>query len=260
MDCEVLLPHISRRGQNMLRAMVGAAPEVGVRCNVVQAYMGSSSLLMSYGLGHLERRRLTEAHVANGGRLIGWDMGYWNRQVAMRCTVDQGHPHLWMRNMPGDRWEQAGIALRNDWSMKGPIVLIGMGVKSRKQFGFQGQEWELRTLAAIRAVTKREVLYRPKKPERLERCRNAEGPIEQALRSASLVVCRHSNVAVDACIAGIPVVCEDGAAAALYGSDLACPVNPSDAERLRFLQNLAYWQWTPSEAVQAWRFLLKVCA
>lgn len=242
----------------MLRAMVEAAPVAGVRCNVVQAYTGNSGLLMSYGLGHLQRRQWTEGHVSNGGRLIGWDMGYWDRDVAMRCTIDQGHPHRWLRDMPEDRWASAGIALRNDWNPKGPIVLVGMGVKSRHQFGFQGQEWELRTLAAIRAATKREVLYRPKKTEQLDRCRNAEGPIEEALRGASLVVCRHSNVAVDACIAGIPVVCEDGAAKALYGSDLTCPVNPSEAERLRFLQNLAYWQWTPSEAMQAWKFLLTV--
>lgn len=244
----------------MLRAMVEAAPEVGVRCKVVQAYTGCAPLLMSYGLGHRERLKWTEAHVANGGRLIGWDMGYWDRDVAMRCTVDDGHPHRWLRDMPGDRWEAAGIELRNDWNPDGPIVLVGMGIKSRQQFGLHGQEWELRTLAAIRAVTKREVLYRPKRTEQLEQCRTAEGSIDEALRGASFVVCRHSNVAVDACIAGIPVVCEDGAAAALYGSDLTCPVNPSEAERLRFLQNLAWFQWRPTEAVQAWRFLLKVCA
>lgn len=257
-DCEVLLPKIAKRGDLMLRAMVKAAPEVGVRCTVSDQYRGEAPLLMSYGLGHLERRRWTEAHVANGGRLIGWDMGYWDRDVAMRCTVDHGHPHRLIRDMPGDRWSRAGIALRSHCNMKGPILLVGMGVKSRQQFGFQGQEWELRTLAAIRAVTKREVLYRPKKPENLHGCRNANGAIHDALRGASLVVCRHSNVAVDACIAGVPVICEDGAAAALYGSALACPVNPSEAERLRFLQNLAWWQWKPEEAVQAWRFLLKV--
>lgn len=257
-DCEVLLPRVAKRGDTMLRAMIAAARDVGVYCSVTQRYEGRIPLLMSYGLGHGERRKWTESHVANGGRLIGWDMGYWDRDVSMRCTVDDGHPHRWLRDMPGDRWEAAGIQLRNDFSMKGPVVLVGMGVKSRQQFGLNGQEWELRTLAAIRAVTKREVLYRPKRPEQLERCRNADGPIEDAIRGASLVVCRHSNVSVDACIAGIPVVCEDGAAAALYGSDLTCPVNPSEAERLRFLQNLAHWQYKPAEAVTAWRFLLTV--
>lgn len=257
MDCEVLLPKIARRGRDILQAMVAASAQVGVRCIVTERYRKAAPLLMSYGLGHPERRHQTEAHVAAGGRLVGWDLGYWDRDTSMRCTVDAGHPRA-LPDMPGDRWDAAGIALRDDWNPDGPVVLIGMGIKSRQQFGLRGQEWEIGTLAAIRAVTDRPVLYRPKKPEHLDGCRNADGPIQDAIRGASLVVCRHSNVAIDACIAGIPVACEDGAAATLYGSDLACPVRPGRAERLRFLQNLAWFQWRPTEAVQAWRFLLKV--
>jgi hypothetical protein len=214
---------------------------------------------MSYGLGHPERMRWTEAHVAGGGRLIGWDMGYWSRDVAMRVTVDAGHPRA-LPLMPGDRWEAAGIALREDFDPNGPVVLVGMGRKSRAQFGLVGQEWEARALDRIRgAYPGRPVIYRPKKPESLAGCPSAEGVIEDVLRGASLVVCRHSNVAVDACIAGVPVVCEDGAAVALYGSDLSAPVNPDREQRRRFLQNLAWWQWQPNEAEGAWRFLLSVC-
>lgn len=258
MDCEVLLPKISRRGQIMMQAMIDAAPRVGVRCIVTETYRRKANLLMSYGLGHLERRRWTEAHVANGGRLIGWDLGYWDRESAMRVTVDSGHPKA-MPEMPADRWNQTGMLLREDFNPKGPIILVGMGRKSRAQFGYEGQAWEMGKLQEIqRQFPGRRVLYRPKKPEVWQASQISSGPIETALRGASLVVCRHSNVAVDACIAGVPVVCEDGAALALYGSDLASPVNPSRAERLRFLQNLAYWQYEPREATLAWKFLLKV--
>lgn len=243
----------------MLQAMIDAAPKVGVRCIVTEAHKNAAPLLMSYGLGHPERRIQTEAHVAGGGRLIGWDMGYWNRDVAMRVTVDSGHPRG-IPDMPAYRWDAARIGLRNDFDPAGPIVLVGIGRKSRTQFGLVGQEWEARTLMAIRSAHPgREVIYRPKQPEVLVGCMSAEGEIADVLRGASLVVCRHSNVAVDACIAGVPVVCEDGAAVALYGSDLSAPVNPDREQRRRFLQNLAWWQWQPSEAVQAWRFLLMVC-
>jgi len=259
-DCEVLLPHIGRRGRAIMQAMVDAAPRVGVRCQVTQSYRGVAPMLMSYGLGHIQRRHWTQAHVANGGRLIGWDMGYWDRDVAMRVTVDAEHPRH-MPMMPPHRWEAAGIALREEFDPTGTIVLVGMGRKSRAQFGWAGQEWEEAALARIRcAYPGRLVVYRPKKPEVLEGCRSDNRPIEEVLRGASLVVCRHSNVAVDACIAGVPVVCEDGAAAALYGSDLSAPVRPDREQRLQFLQNLAWWQWRPSEAEAAWRFLLKVCA
>lgn len=254
MDCEIWFPKIAARGTRMMRAMIEAAP---VNVTVTQTYQGKSPLLMAYGLGHVDRKQYTDAHVASGGRLIGWDMGYWNREQAMRCTVDAGHPKF-MPDMPADRWDASGIRLRNDFDPDGPIILIGMGVKSRRQFGFNGQQWELDTLAAIRAAYPGMlVLYRPKKPERLADCPMLVGSIESEIRGASLVVCRHSNVAVDACIAGIPVVCWDGAAKSLYGSTLSSPVNPTESERLQFLHNLAYWQWLPTEAKQAWSFLLR---
>lgn len=259
MDCEVLLPHISRRGTQIMQAMVEAAPKVGVRCIVTETYQKRAPWLMSYGLGHPVRRGWTERHVETGGRLIGWDLGYWDRDRSMRVTVDHNHPWRSLRDMPGDRWKAAGIQLREDYNPDGTIILVGIGRKSREQFGHGPHEWELATLAAIRAAyPNRKVLYRPKKPESLAGCTSIEGPIGDVLKGASLVVCRHSNVAVDACIAGVPVVCEDGAAAALYGSDLAHPVVPDREARLQFLQNLAYWQYRPEEAVLAWKFLIKV--
>ena len=117
-------------------------------------------------------------------------------------------------------------------------------------------EWEHRILAQVHsAYPGARILYRSKRPEHFDGCPSIDGSIEQALKGASLVVCHHSNVAVDACIAGIPVVCADGAAAALYNNDLLNPVTPSFEERLRFLRNLAWWQWHPSEAKKAWTFI-----
>lgn len=253
MECEVLLPHIARRGRAMLEAMIAAAP---IRCHVTEQYEGRAAMLMSYGLGHRVRRQWTSAHVENGGKLVGWDMGYWDRDHTMRVTVGGDHPKA-LPDMPATR---SVPTLREDCDPSGPIILVGMGRKSREQFGLWGQQWELRTLAAIRAAYPgRRVLYRPKKPEQMPGVEIAEGEIADVLRGASLVVCRHSNVAVDACVAGVPVVCEDGAARALYGSDLAAPVIPSVAQRQRFLENLAWWQWLPTEAREAWRFLLTVC-
>lgn len=258
MDCEVLFPKIAARGGRMLRAMVEEGVDAGVDCRVTEQYQGNSPWLMSYGLGHPGRRVSTDSHLKGGGHLIGWDMGFWDRSESMRLTVDADHTKN-LPPVPSDRWEATGFSLRNEYKKDGPIILVGLGRKTRIQFGFEGLAWELRTLAAIRAAyPKREVLYRPKKMERMQGVRSLSGPIEQAIKGASLVVCKHSNVAVDACIAGIPVVCEDGAAAYLYGNDLAQPIAPSNEQRLEFLIRLAYWQWKPSEAASAWKFLKTV--
>lgn len=258
MDCEVLVDAgMALRGAKMLEAMIDTAGEAGVRVTVSENWTGCADVLMSYGLGHMVRRQWQRQHLRRGGRLIGWDLGYWDRDVSgdasMRLTIDDDHPHRWIAPMPAARFDAAGITLREDSDPKGPVVLCGLGRKQRELKGYRGQEWELRQLQVLRARHKqRPVLYRPKRKDQpLPGCKTAEGLIENVIRGASLVVCAHSNVAVDACIAGIPVRCEDGAAFALYRDNPA----PSREQRIEFLRSLAWWQWKPSEALQAWKFL-----
>src|SRR5690606_31042250 len=96
----------------------------------------------------------------------------------------------------------------------------------------------------------RKVIFRPKRRDDMKLpCKtDGETPIAELLRGSSLVVCRHSNVAVDAAIAGVPFECEDGAAAWLQA-------RPYTAEnRLDFLRRLAHWQYRPDEADRAWAF------
>lgn len=258
MDCEVVLaPRTAVRGEKMLRAMVEAAAGAGVRVAFTDRWRAKAPWLMTYGLGHPERRAHNLEHIRRGGRLIGWDLGYWHRDVpvsfSMRLTIDADHPHRMLVPMPARRFDAAGITLREDFDPTGPIILCGLGPKQRRMLGLGVQQWERRTLARLhREMPGRRVLYRPKYAEHpLERCPTSHGPIEDALRGASLLVCAHSNTAVDACIAGVPVECEDGAAFALYENN---PM-PTRAQRLSFLRRLAWWQWTVPEAAQAWAFI-----
>jgi len=59
----------------------------------------------------------------------------------------------------------------------------------------------------------------------------------------------------------VPVVCEDGAAAAIYpGSLKAHASQPSAERRAEFLRRLAWWQWTPQECADGsfWRWMIGV--
>jgi hypothetical protein len=78
---------------------------------------------------------------------------------------------------------------------------------------------------------------------------DTDTPIAQLLRGASLVVARHSNVCLDAVQAGVPFEAEDGAAVWLQRREF------TPANRLEFLQRLAWWQWRAAEAPRAWQFL-----
>lgn len=243
-----------KRGARMLEAMIAAAPiEVRVR----QAYVGDCDILMVYGPGHPIRRPWQMRHMQTGRPMIAWDLGYWDRENTMRVTINADHPHAMLRPEKRDRWEAAKIELREDFDPDGPIILVGLGAKAVRVLNALPSQWESRALKKIRKTHPgKEVIFKPKRPGDL----GPEGvrylrdvPVETALKGASLTVCRHSNVAVDACIAGIPVECEDGAALALYRDNPA----PTRQQRLEFLHSLAYWQWKPEEAKDAWKYLLQ---
>lgn len=256
MRCEILYQPqgMASRGRKMLSAMIEAAPAAGIEPVVSSVWSRNADLLMTYGLGHPQRRQWTQAHLQKGGRVIAWDLGYWDRDkpgaFKMRITIDRDHPwHLIGPESP-DRLDRE---LRDDYSPDGHILLCGLGRKQRNYKGHRTREWEAATLKRIqKSHPGRRILYRPKKQEpALPGCRISQGTIEEAMRGASLVVCSHSNVAIDACIAGIPVECEDGIAFSLYRDN----PNPSPVERLEFLRSVAHWQYSTDEAAQAWNFI-----
>ena len=84
-------------------------------------------------------------------------------------------------------------------------------------------------------------------------------PIQQALAGAWCLVTYVSNAAVDAVIAGVPVICLGQCAGLLMGSsdirDVANPPTPHGREE--WLAQLVANQWTLDEIAsgEAWRVL-----
>jgi hypothetical protein len=253
--CEVLMDApMSRRGKRMLQALADTAPAGSV---VTTAYTGSRRVLALYGAGLPARAAVMRAHLARGGRVAAWDLGYWDRDDAMRVSVDNLHPTAAQLALAPAGETRRPVALREDADPAGPVLLVGIGPKSCDLLGLRFLQWETAALQRIkRSHPGRRVLWRPKgkRPVQLPGATLAHGqPIEDALRGCSLVVCRHSNVAIDAAIAGVPVQCDDGAARALYATNPA----PAPAERAEFLRRLAWWNWRPTEAAQAWAWINK---
>lgn len=204
---------------------------------------------MLWGVGaHSDVR---DQHIAAGGQVVMWDIGYLCRAKVngyMRVSIDQDHPQHLLDRAPLDdsRWRRLGIDVRNDYDPDGPIVLVGLGKKQRQ---YRGAGWEeAKYLELLERFPDRRIVYRPKpnsEPADIACEMVAKVPIEDVLRGASLVVCRHSNVAVDAVIAGIPFEAEDGAATWLRPG----------VDRMEFLARLAWFQWRPCEMREAWRFV-----
>lgn len=233
-----------------------------MQVRVTNRYTGGSEWMCLFGAGEVTRNAAFKKQVAAGKRAACFDLGYFGRTkipetAYVRVSVDHLHPQAWLHKTPPypTRWDRFGINLRDDFDPNGHVVVAGMGPKSKLQFNLY--DWETKALQnAQTRFPDRRILYRPKRDAvKVNWEQDSTSPIEDVLRGASLAICRHSNVAVDACVAGVPVETEDGAAKWLYGPTR----NPNEAQRLDFLRRLMWWQWRCDEMGDAWKFLLKVC-
>lgn len=238
----------------MLSAMADACAEAGDNVNVTSHFAGGADLLILFGVGHPANNWARHRQIKKGGRVLMWDLGYFGRRKMdgwLRMSIDHDHPQRFLDRTPDyGRWDTHAIELREDADPQGHIVLVGLGPKSRQYLKLR--TWEQETLQHLRNQHPgRRIVFRPKGSS-LTTLRGVEidrqEGIEGVLKGASLVVARHSNVCVDATIAGVPFQCEDGAAMWLSSRPY------TRDNRLDFLRRLAWWQWKPSEAGLALHF------
>lgn len=254
---------LSQRALSVYRALQAAVP-AQVRLLTTTRYHGDSQLLMLWGPGGPDRFAPMAAQLAAGGHVLALDLPYWQRDQKFRVSIDAPHPQRWVmrRDWPGSRFTADRVAVENRWNPTGPIVVAGIGRKARVQYGAAVDQWETQMMAsAARRWPDRPVLYRQKQADAPApagaRLLSTTRPIEEILAGASLLITWHSNVAVDAIRMGIPVICHDGAAAAVcaptFGVEEPAPLDAPIRDR--FLRNLAWFQWAPGEASACWRWL-----
>ena len=243
-----------RPGENMLSAMSVAIKTAGDSVVFSDHYIGDSEVLLIFGVGSKENSVARDKHRAGGGRTIMWDLGYFgNRKHALRVSIDDDHPTKFLDLAP-TKERSFNLRLQNVANPKGPILLIGTGAKQRSYL--RDSNWEINAYVALKKrFPGTRIIYRPKSARDYIKlpCERESGmPIAEALHGVSLLVCRHSNAAADAVVAGVPFEAIDGAATWLsskpYTSD----------NREEFLARLAWFQWTPEEAPDAWEFLIKM--
>lgn len=222
--------------------------------------VGTCDRLVLWGIGTPETGELAARARADGAHVVSLDLAYWGRQGSRytrpyRMSVDAPHPHKFLMSMSRSavRWDELGLSLRSEHQEDGHVVLVGMGWKAARHYHEEVGHWERSTARLVSAAWPgRRLVFRPK-PGDGRHCqgvpgiRTETGSVESMLRGAALVVCRHSNVGVDAILAGVPVSTEDGAAAAVYSGGYEPRAVISDELRLEFVHNLAWFQWTEAE-------------
>lgn len=247
-----------RKPRALLRSIFDSGVRNGLPIDWVSDY-SPCDLLVLYGWGGELQQGVLKRHRSD---YLAFDLGYWNRDGfedrKWRISINGFHcPDRIMKGpTPSDkRFRDEGIELSRARPRKNKsILLIGNAPKSVR-VGAQG--WTAQKSRELRKVfPDHRIIYRPK-PQRGSESNVSyhevfkDGSIESAIARSSLVVCRHSNVAVDACRLGVPVVCEDGAAASIYPNKLKdFKDQPTFDQRKEFLIRLAWWQWSIREIKQ----------
>lgn len=262
---EVLRPaDCNATGRVILNSIINQSAAGGVEVSVSPCYTGTAEWLVIWGVGAPGRSEIRDRHIAAGGKVALWDIGFFKRvKLYGHCkvSVNDDYATRWLdRTEPlPQRWDNLGLKLRDDADPSGHIVLAGIGPKHHAYLAGKIDNWERDKFKELsRRFPNRRIVYRPKPLRRYVEMLGVEmdpvSPIENVLRGAALVVCYHSNVAVDAVLAGVPFEAEDGVSTWLKDKPYTMET------RLDFVRRIARWQYKSTEMDQAWRFLLEVTA
>lgn len=256
--CQAMAAGIRRMGDRPIIIPAETYREPVTRCAVF------------YGFTDHMRAAMADHRTRGGSVYI--DLGYWGRHDGGRrsgfhkVSVNSRHPtdYFQKRPHPPERFLKFGVEIE-DWRSGGRHILIaGMSAKAAHAERFAPEQWERATIDTLRSVTDRPLLYRPKPNWKAARpLRGADySPPEQtmadALKNCHAVVTHHSNVAVDALLAGIPVFTSAGVSRPMGLTDLARIENPAKPEnRLQWAADVAFCQWSVAEMAEGkpWRHL-----
>lgn len=208
------------------------------------------------------------AHSRAGIHTLMLDKGYTRHSVSgdiraweyWRVAVDHHHPtHYLMRTArPADRLDRLGLELKPWRKSGGHILLAGSSAKYHAFYSLKDPtQWAHKMIRRLqRLAPGREIVYRPKTSwkdaEAVEGATFQQGgAIEDALKDAHALVTHGSNACFEAILNGVPCL--------ILGDAVARPISTtveeeieqlrmvSDAERMQWLANLAYQQWTLRE-------------
>lgn len=223
----------------------------------------------------VKSRELFWAHWRAGIHTIYFDKGYTRQSLAgpikiweyWRVAVDGHHPtpKLMSMSRPVDRINKLGIEIK-PWRITGDqIVIAGSSAKYHDFYGLSDPtRYSEKVIGKLKRHTNRQIIYRPKPswkeavPINGSTFSTSEQSIEEVLRGAHALVTHGSNACFEAVLLGVPCV--------VLGEAVAKPISSTELrdierlklatleDRMQWLSNLAYCQWTLKELAsgEAW--------
>ena len=216
-----------------------------------------------------------DANLMNRYRTAGIPVLYWdkaydrNHKGWFRVAINSNHPTKYIMDLdcPDDRREWFGWKAPK-WRKTGnKIIVVGSSGKYHKMIALQdATEYAEQTIKSIRKYTDMEIVYRPKHTHESARpipgtTWSIGGVFSDILNDAFAIVVQGSNAGFEALLRGVPsIVTGEAIVKPISSTRLSEIMNPRLASRdevTRFMNNLAYHQWTPSELQdgKAWGWL-----
>jgi hypothetical protein len=256
-------------------AFAKGAEQCGDKAIIYDEYKGltGEDVVAFYGMSP-EHTQCVKDMTAIGRPSVIADLGYFGRSKTQsaayyKISVNDNHPTAFFQNIKhsSDRFNIFGIKVEPMRKRGNYILFAGIGPKSSVLYNIEHQSWDQWAISELNKYTKIPIYYRAK-PNHAEKFKQIAGsiwsdptrPLESLLNDAWAVVTRHSNVAVDGIIRGVPCFAIDGVATKIGLTDLSqinTPRYPSYKEQLQFCYDLAYTQWTLSEVSEGklWKHL-----
>ncbi len=231
----------------------------------------TADIAMFYGMAGKLRHILAD-YVADGRKAVYVDLGYWGRiEGGRRCgfhkvSVNGRHPTGYFQKVAHspDRFAHFNLPIK-PWRVGGSkILLAGFSAKHAHFEGYKPLEWETRTVQALRNVTDRPIVYRPKPSCKMTLLLPGTlysppiEPLEDALVDCHAIVTHHSNVACDALLEGIPAFAAEGVAVPQGSADFSLIEQPLRRDdRAQWAADVAHTQFNVAEMRDGvcWRHL-----
>lgn len=207
-------------------------------------------------LGLHGTKHIKAAYEQAGIPVLLLDLGYFRRDLGFFQLGIGGLNDIFPGACKGDRAEAIGLVARDSAATPGgPIVLMGQLANDQAHGISDMGAWATKTADTLTRLHKLPVVWRPH-PQQVFQIPGVsrfddprEVPIARSLQGASAVATHNSTAALEAMVAGIPVLCDAGASYAAFSGRLETPGIPAhDKERVQaFLNRVAYSQWLPTE-------------
>lgn len=245
------------RHQNQYLSMMqsGLKGEISILKHLSRLGATKSDVAICWGIRHLHE---ISQHYET---VVVMEQGYFsNRLQNLSVGIGglNGRANFGNQDSPSDRWEKHGVSMQ-DWKEDGDYYLIMGQVDGDMSIdGVNIHTW-YRTIAdEIEQKTDVPVYFRPHPLSRNSSglIQMLDGELESALSDAKGVITYNSNSAVDAALAGIPVLAHDQGSMAwdIAAHSIDELINFEYPDREQWAYNLAYAQWTQNELIDgtAW--------